>query len=153
MHDTGDGSQINAIADSGPVTYAGWCGGGCNPAGAVPFALHVEAARGALRGIADDRRQRPRLRGAPRERDRAAAIHERQLAIEIVELTFGGRDIEMADGKTDAAMRLVQRVGALRRRRKAQRKQQRQHQRRRAGDQRKLYSVKRCVRSLPHTPW
>ena len=33
VHDTGAGSPINAIADSGPVTYAGWCGSGCNPAG------------------------------------------------------------------------------------------------------------------------
>jgi hypothetical protein len=42
VHDTGDGSQINAIADSGPVTYAGWCGGGCNPAGAVPFTSGID---------------------------------------------------------------------------------------------------------------
>src|SRR5215813_13550702 len=41
VHDTGDGSQINAIADSGPVTYAGWCGGGCNPAGAVPITAGI----------------------------------------------------------------------------------------------------------------
>jgi hypothetical protein len=42
VHDTGDGSQINALADSGPVTYAGWCGGGCNPAGAVPFTSGID---------------------------------------------------------------------------------------------------------------
>jgi hypothetical protein len=41
-HDTGDGNQINAIADSGKVTYAGWCGAGCNPAGTVPFTSGID---------------------------------------------------------------------------------------------------------------
>jgi hypothetical protein len=42
VHDTGAGNQINAIADSGPVTYAGWCGSGCNPAGATPFTSGID---------------------------------------------------------------------------------------------------------------
>jgi hypothetical protein len=37
VYDTGSGNSINAIADSGPVTYAGWCGNGCNPGGSAPF--------------------------------------------------------------------------------------------------------------------
>jgi len=37
VYDTGAGNSINAIADSGPVTYAGWCGNGCNPGGTAPF--------------------------------------------------------------------------------------------------------------------
>jgi hypothetical protein len=42
VHDTGAGHQINAIADVGKVTYAGWCGGGCNPAGAAPFTSGID---------------------------------------------------------------------------------------------------------------
>jgi hypothetical protein len=42
VHDTGVGNSINAIADSGPVTYAGWCGAGCNPAGASPFTSGID---------------------------------------------------------------------------------------------------------------
>jgi hypothetical protein len=37
VYDTGAGNSINTIADSGPVTYAGWCGNGCNPGGSAPF--------------------------------------------------------------------------------------------------------------------
>ncbi len=37
VYDTGVGNSINTIADSGPVTYAGWCGNGCNPGGSAPF--------------------------------------------------------------------------------------------------------------------
>jgi hypothetical protein len=42
VHDTGTGNQINAIADSGPVTYAGWCGNGCNPGGSAPFTSGID---------------------------------------------------------------------------------------------------------------
>ncbi len=42
VHDTGAGNSINAIADSGNVTYAGWCGNGCNPAGANPFTSGID---------------------------------------------------------------------------------------------------------------
>ena len=35
-------TQINTIADSGPVTYAGWCGNGCNPGGAAPFTSGID---------------------------------------------------------------------------------------------------------------
>ncbi len=42
VHDTGAGNQINAIADAGPVTYAGWCGNGCNPAGTAPFTSGID---------------------------------------------------------------------------------------------------------------
>jgi hypothetical protein len=41
-HDTGDGNQINTIADSGPATYAGWCGNGCNPGGSAPFTSGID---------------------------------------------------------------------------------------------------------------
>src|SRR6516162_3265707 len=37
VYDTGAGNSINTIADSGPVTFAGWCGNGCNPGGSAPF--------------------------------------------------------------------------------------------------------------------
>ena len=37
VYDTGVGNSINTIADSGPVTWAGWCGNGCNPGGSAPF--------------------------------------------------------------------------------------------------------------------
>jgi hypothetical protein len=46
VHDTGAGNTINAIADSGNVTYAGWCGGGCNPAGSVPFTSGIDTNYG-----------------------------------------------------------------------------------------------------------
>ncbi len=46
VHDTGTGNSINAIAASGPVTYAGWCGGGCNPAGAAPFTSGIDTNYG-----------------------------------------------------------------------------------------------------------
>ena len=42
VHDTGAGNSINAIADSGNVTYAGWCGNGCNPACAAPFTSGID---------------------------------------------------------------------------------------------------------------
>jgi hypothetical protein len=42
VHDTGASNQINAIADSGPVTFAGWCGNGCNPGGAAPFTSGID---------------------------------------------------------------------------------------------------------------
>jgi hypothetical protein len=42
VHDTGAGNSINAIADSGTVTYAGWCGNGCNPAGPAPFTSGID---------------------------------------------------------------------------------------------------------------
>jgi hypothetical protein len=42
VHDTGAGNQINAIADAGAVTYAGWCGHGCNPGGAAPFISGID---------------------------------------------------------------------------------------------------------------
>jgi len=42
VHDTGTGNAINAIADSGAVTYAGWCGNGCNPGGAAPFTSGID---------------------------------------------------------------------------------------------------------------
>jgi YD repeat-containing protein len=42
VHDTGAGNSINAIADVGPVTYAGWCGNGCNPGGAAPFVSGID---------------------------------------------------------------------------------------------------------------
>jgi len=42
VHDTGASNQINAIADVGNVTYAGWCGNGCNPAGAAPFISGID---------------------------------------------------------------------------------------------------------------
>jgi hypothetical protein len=46
VHDTGSGNQINAIAASGPVTYAGWCGNGCNPAGPAPFTSGIDTNYG-----------------------------------------------------------------------------------------------------------
>jgi hypothetical protein len=42
VHDTGAGHSINAIADVGPVTYAGWCGNGCNPGGTAPFTSGID---------------------------------------------------------------------------------------------------------------
>jgi hypothetical protein len=42
VHDTGAGNQINAIADVGAVTYAGWCGNGCNPGGSAPFTSGID---------------------------------------------------------------------------------------------------------------
>jgi hypothetical protein len=42
VHDTGAGNTINAIADVGKVTYAGWCGNGCNPAGTAPFTSGID---------------------------------------------------------------------------------------------------------------
>ncbi|HVB46383.1 MAG TPA: hypothetical protein VNF47_27250 [Streptosporangiaceae bacterium] len=42
VHDVGAGNSINAIADSGSVTYAGWCGNGCNPGGASPFISGID---------------------------------------------------------------------------------------------------------------
>jgi hypothetical protein len=42
VHDTGAGNQINAVADVGAVTYAGWCGNGCNPGGAAPFVSGID---------------------------------------------------------------------------------------------------------------
>jgi hypothetical protein len=46
VHDTGAGNSINAIAASGAVTYAGWCGNGCNPAGAAPFTSGIDTNYG-----------------------------------------------------------------------------------------------------------
>ncbi|HEY4854590.1 MAG TPA: hypothetical protein VII22_27700 [Streptosporangiaceae bacterium] len=46
VHDTGAGNSINAIAASGAVTYAGWCGHGCNPAGAAPFTSGIDTNYG-----------------------------------------------------------------------------------------------------------
>ena len=46
VHDTGAGHSINAIAASGAVTYAGWCGHGCNPAGAAPFTSGIDTNYG-----------------------------------------------------------------------------------------------------------
>jgi hypothetical protein len=46
VHDTGSGNQINAIAASGTVIYAGWCGNGCNPAGAAPFTSGIDTNYG-----------------------------------------------------------------------------------------------------------
>lgn len=46
VHDTGTGNTINAIADIGPVTYAGWCGNGCNPGGASPFISGIDTNYG-----------------------------------------------------------------------------------------------------------
>ncbi len=46
VHDTGAGNQINAIAASGSVIYAGWCGSGCNPAGATPFRSGIDTNYG-----------------------------------------------------------------------------------------------------------
>jgi hypothetical protein len=42
VHDVGVGNTINAIADSGAVTYAGWCGNGCNPGGSRPFTSGID---------------------------------------------------------------------------------------------------------------
>jgi hypothetical protein len=42
VHDTGAGNTINAIGDVGDVTYAGWCGNGCNPAGSAPFTSGID---------------------------------------------------------------------------------------------------------------
>lgn len=42
VHDTGVGNSINTIADSGKVTYAGWCGAGCNPFGSTPFTSGID---------------------------------------------------------------------------------------------------------------
>jgi hypothetical protein len=42
IHDTGAGNTINAIADTGHVVYAGWCGNGCNPGGAAPFISGID---------------------------------------------------------------------------------------------------------------
>jgi hypothetical protein len=42
VHDTGTGNTINALADVGTVTYAGWCGNGCNPAGTAPFTSGID---------------------------------------------------------------------------------------------------------------
>jgi hypothetical protein len=42
VHDTGAGNSINAIADVGPVVYAGWCGNGCNPGGTAPFTSGID---------------------------------------------------------------------------------------------------------------
>jgi hypothetical protein len=46
VHDTGAGNQINALADVGNVTYAGWCGNGCNPGGAAPFTSGIDTNYG-----------------------------------------------------------------------------------------------------------
>ena len=46
VHDTGAGNSINAIAASGQVIYAGWCGNGCNPAGAAPFTSGIDTNYG-----------------------------------------------------------------------------------------------------------
>jgi hypothetical protein len=46
VHDTGTGNTINAIADAGSVTYAGWCGNGCNPAGTSPFTSGIDTNYG-----------------------------------------------------------------------------------------------------------
>jgi hypothetical protein len=46
VHDTGAGNTINAIADVGKVTYAGWCGNGCNPGGAAPFISGIDTNYG-----------------------------------------------------------------------------------------------------------
>ena len=42
VHDTGASNTINAIADTGKVTYAGWCGNGCNPGGTAPFTSGID---------------------------------------------------------------------------------------------------------------
>jgi hypothetical protein len=42
VHDTGAGNSVNALADSGAVTYAGWCSSGCNPAGSTPFTSGID---------------------------------------------------------------------------------------------------------------
>jgi hypothetical protein len=46
VHDTGAGNSINAIADSGPVTYAAWCGNGCNPGTGAPFTSGIDTNYG-----------------------------------------------------------------------------------------------------------
>ena len=46
VHDTGAGNSISAIADSGAVTYAGWCSSGCNPAGSTPFTSGIDTNYG-----------------------------------------------------------------------------------------------------------
>jgi hypothetical protein len=42
VHDTGTSNTVNAIADAGKVTYAGWCGNGCNPGGTAPFTSGID---------------------------------------------------------------------------------------------------------------
>jgi hypothetical protein len=46
VHDLGAGSQTTAIAASGAVTYAGWCGDGCNPGGTAPFISGIDTNYG-----------------------------------------------------------------------------------------------------------
>lgn len=45
VHDTGAGHSITALAVSGKVTYAGWCGN-CNPGSSTPFADGIDTNYG-----------------------------------------------------------------------------------------------------------
>lgn len=46
VHDLGAGAQTTALGVSGAVTYAGWCGNGCNPGGALPFTSGIDTNYG-----------------------------------------------------------------------------------------------------------
>jgi hypothetical protein len=45
VHDTGAGHSITALAVSGPVIYAAWCGP-CNPGGSTPFVSGIDTNYG-----------------------------------------------------------------------------------------------------------
>lgn len=46
VHNLGDGASTTSLGVSGPVTYAGWCGNGCNPGGTAPFIAGIDTNYG-----------------------------------------------------------------------------------------------------------
>jgi hypothetical protein len=46
VRDLGAGAQSTAIGVSGKTIYAGWCGNGCNPGGALPFVSGIDTNAG-----------------------------------------------------------------------------------------------------------
>ncbi len=46
VHDLGAGAQTTALGVSRGVTYAGWCGNGCNPGGTLPFLSGIDTNYG-----------------------------------------------------------------------------------------------------------
>jgi len=42
VRDLGTGSQTTGLGVSGSTIYAGWCGNGCNPGGALPFTSGID---------------------------------------------------------------------------------------------------------------
>jgi hypothetical protein len=42
VRDLGAGSQTTSLGVSGATIYAGWCGNGCNPGGALPFTSGID---------------------------------------------------------------------------------------------------------------